>query len=221
MMDQENAPQHDDLQKKQVLEEHEVKEVLGFLNRYGKLIGTGILAAAVTVFASRGCSQHKASRLAASETLLTSAQTPQQLEEIISRYSSTPAAPVALLDLAKTSFNLGDYAQARAQYERFLKKFNKHEMRPAAEIGLAYCTEADGDFSGAAAQFAAFAKTHGGSYLQPVAVLGIARCFEQAGQIAEARVVLEDFLAENAGTSWASTAEGALKQLNETVKQQK
>jgi outer membrane protein assembly factor BamD (BamD/ComL family) len=215
MTEPQHAPQHDELQKKQALEEHEVKEVIGFLKRYGKLIGTGLLAAVVAALASKGCAQYKASRLAASESLLMSAQTPQQLEEIVNRYSSTPAAPVALLDLAKISFNSGDPVQARAQYERFLKKYNEHEMRPVAEIGLAYCTEADGDFNGAVAQFAAFAEKNSGNYLQPMALLSVARCMEQAGRIDEARIVLEDFLAENAGTAWAGTAENALKQLSE------
>jgi len=217
MMDHETAPKHDELHKKHELEKHEVTEVVGFLKRYGKLIGTGLLAAVVTVLVSKGCAHQKAASLAKAEQLLMTAQTPQQLEEIVNKYSSTPTAPVALLNLAKTFFNAGDYAQARAQYERFLKKFKNHEMRSAAELGLAYCTEADGDFNGAAAQFAEFAKKNSKSYLQPLAILSIARCKEQAGKIDEARIALEDFLAENAGTPWAGTAESALKTLNDAA----
>jgi TolA-binding protein len=213
MMDNEHAPQHDDLQKKQALEQHEVQEVVGFLKRYGKLIGTGVLAAAVTVIVSSGIAHYKASRLLKAEQALMSARSPQQLEEVVNQYGSTPAAPVALLDLAKTYFNLGETAQARVQYERFLKKYKKHDLRQVAELGLAYCTEADGDFNGAAVQFADFTAKHSSSYLHPTAILSVARCMEQAGRIDEARIVLEDFLAESAGTSWAGLAEGALKQL--------
>ncbi len=215
MMDNEHAPQHDDLQKKQALEEHEVQEVVGFLKRYGKLIGTGILAATVTVIASKGFANHKASRLVKAEQALMAAKTPQQLEDVISKYGSTPASTVALLDLAKTYFNLGETAQARMQYERFLKKYKNHDLLPVAELGLAYCTEADGDFNGAAAQFAEFAAKHSTSYLHPTAILSISRCMEQAGRIDEARIVLEDFLIENSGTAWAGAAESALKQLKE------
>jgi len=213
MMDNETAPQHDDLHKKQTLEKHEVKEVLGFLTRYGKLIGVGVLAAAVTVIASMWSANHKASRLAEAEQKLMTAKTPQQFEEVVTQYSSTPSAPVALLDMAKTLFNMGDYANARAQYERFLKKYGQHDLRSTAELGLIYCTEADGDFNGAAAQFAAFAQKHSTSYLNPAAILSVARCMEQAGRKDEARVVLEDFLTQNAGTAWAGTAEAALKEL--------
>jgi predicted negative regulator of RcsB-dependent stress response len=218
MIDHEKKPTHDEIEHKKALQENEVQEVVGFLKRYGKLIGTGVLAAAVTVVASRVYANHKAAKLTEAEQRLMNAQTPQQLEEVVTKYSSTPTAPVALLDLAKTYFNLGETAQARAQYQRFLKKYNKHEMRPMAELGLIYCTEADGDFTGAAAQFAEFAKKHSSSYLNPVAVLSIARCMEQAGQIAEARIVLEDFLAQNGGTSWSGVAESSLKQLNSLTK---
>jgi len=219
MMDQEHAPKHDALRKKQALEAHEVQEVVGFLKRYGKLIGTGVLAAILTALGSRLYMNHKAEQMTAAEQMLMIAQTPQQLEEVVNKYSSTPTAPVALLDLAKTLFNDGETAQARAQYERFLKEYKHHEMRPVAELGLAYCTEADGDFTGATSQFAEFADKNSASYLNPLAVLSIARCNEQSGQTDEARIVLEDFLAENGGTLWASLAESSLKELNEAAQQ--
>ena len=206
-------PQHDDPQQKKSLEQNEVQEVLGFLKRYGKLIGAGAVAAIVTVLVSHGFSQYKASRTAKAEQMLMESATPQQLEEVIKKYGSTPSAPIALLDLAKAVFHQGDYAGARTHYETFLKKYKKHELRAVAELGLAYCTEADADFTGAAAQFTAFADTYTGHFLQPAALLSIARCLEQAGQINEARIILEDFLAENAGTPWAGPAENSLRQL--------
>ncbi|MCC7300269.1 MAG: tetratricopeptide repeat protein [Verrucomicrobia bacterium] len=216
MMDKDHSPQHDHLQKKHALEEREVNEVREFLKQHGKLIGAGVLAAVVAVFAAKLYEQNKASRLVKAEQMMMSAQSPQDLESVVNQYGSTPSAPTALLDLAKILFNNGNATEARTQYERFLKQYKNHEMRPVAELGLVYCSEADGDFNGAAAQFAAFAKNHAGSYLQPQAILGVARCMEQAGRIDEARIVLEDFLAENAGTASAGAAESALKTLNET-----
>jgi len=213
MTDQPHTPQHHDIQNKQKLQQHEVQEVLLFLKRYGKLIGAGVATATLTVLVSHGVVLHKASRIAEAEQRLMEAQTPQQLEEVIKKYGSTPSAPVALLNLAKTVYHQGDSVQARAHYAAFLKKYGKHEMRPAAEIGLAYCTEADGDFVKAAAEFTSFVNRYDGHYLQPVALLGIARCLEQSGQLDEARIILEDFLAENAGTVWAGTAETALREL--------
>lgn len=195
------------------LEQHEVTQVLDFIKQYGKMIGIGLLAAVVAVVVSKGCSHQKAQKMIQAEDLLLKAQAPQQLEEIVDDYKATPAAPVALLDLAKTYFNNGDTFLARAQYDRFLKEYKKHELRPVADYGLACCTEADGDFDSAAALFAEFIKTQDGHYLQSLAVLGMARSLEQAGRLDEARIVLEDFLAENADSQWAGQAETALQQL--------
>ncbi|MFA7369891.1 MAG: hypothetical protein WC334_09625, partial [Kiritimatiellales bacterium] len=67
MMDHEHAPHNEDLQKKRELEKHEVTEVIGFLKRYGKLIGAGLLAAVVTVLVSRVYTHQKAASLAKAE----------------------------------------------------------------------------------------------------------------------------------------------------------
>ena len=213
-MSNEQTPQHTD-PKNHELEQHEVKQVLNFIKHYGKLIGIGLLTATVVILVSKGVSQQKANKLAEAEALLLKAQSPQELEEVVSRYGSTPAAPVALLDLAKTQFNNGDYFQARAQYERFLNEYKKHELSPIAEFGLASCSEADGDFDGAITQFAAFIKAQEGHYMQSPAILALARSMEQANRLDEARIVLEDFLAENATSPWTGQAENALQKLGE------
>ena len=211
MTDKDKDPQRD--HEHQELEQHEVKQVLDFLKHYGMLIGVGILAATLAILVSKGCAHQKTEKLARAEELLISAQYPQQLEDVVNRYSSTPAAPVALLNLAKTSFNDGDYFQARAQYDRFLKKYKKHELSPIADFGLASCSEADGDFDGAIEQFAAFIEAQAGHYLQPLAVIGLARSMEQAGRLDDARILLEDFLTENSASQWAAQAEELLQRL--------
>jgi len=213
-MDKSHSPQHNELQENQELEQHEVTQVLTFLKHYGKLIGIGLLAAVIAVLVSKGCAHRKTEKAAQAEDLLLRARSPQQLEEVVTRYSSTPAAPVALLNLAKTSFNNGDYFLARTQYERFLKEYKKHELSPLADFGLASCSEADGDFDGAITQFATFIETQKGHYLQSPAVLALARSMEQAGRLDEARIVLEDFLAENAGSQWDGQAKAALEDLS-------
>lgn len=200
-------------QQHQELEQHEVREVLNFLKRYGKLIGAGVLAAVVTVLVSRGIASHRARKAAEADQMLINARTPAELQAVVENYSSTPSAPAALLDLAKTLFNEGSTVQARENYELFLKKYGRHELRPAAEIGLAYCTEAEGDLNGAMEQFRAFVQKNEDSYLKPMAELGTARCLEQLGRREEARIALEDFLAANPGSAWTTRAEDALQRL--------
>lgn len=211
MTDNEKNPKHN--QAHQELEQHEVKQVLDFLKHYGKLMGIGILAAAVFIIATRGLANRKANKMVQAEEMLTSAQTPQQLEKIIDEYSATPAAPVALLRLAKIYFNDGDYFQARAQYERFLKEYKKDELRALADFGLASCTEADGDFSTAVTLFTEFSETQPDHFLRPLATLGLARSLDQAKRTDEARVILEDFLSGDFAGQWAGQAESALENL--------
>lgn len=213
-MSKHTNPKHDEVQKKREIEQHEVKQVLDFLKQYGKLIGAGIVAAAVAVLVSRGMAANKAAKIAEAEELLFAARSPQQLQELVNEYKSTPTAPVALLDLAKTLFNNGDIAQARAQYERFMSDYKKSDLRPIAVFGLAHCTEAEGRFDEAANEFKEFLSDYPEHYLNSPAVLSVARCLEQAGRIDEARITLEDFLAENADTQWAGPAEVSLEQLD-------
>lgn len=214
-MNKDKNPQHDEIQKKNELQQHEVVQVLNFLKRYGKLIGTGVLVAAIVVLASRGMAARKAARIAEAEQMLMTAQTPEALQEIVDTYKSTPTAPVALLDLAKTLFNQGNYAEARVQYELFAKEYKKSDLMPMAQFGLAHCTEADGNFAAAAEEFKDFLADHPESYLSSPAVLSLARCQEQAGNLDEARITLEDFLSENNGSQWTGVAENALQLLNQ------
>ncbi len=197
-----------------IFEQPEVKQILDFIKQYGKTMGIGLLALIAIIFASKGLASQKAGKITQAEELLLQAKAPQQLEEIVNNYKSTPAASVALLDLAKTHFNNGDYTQARAQYERFLKDYKKNELTPIALFGLANCSEADGDFDRAIAQFTEFLKEQAGHYLQAPATLALARSMQQADRSDDARIVLEGFLLKNASTHWAGSAEAALDELD-------
>jgi len=205
---------HKAIQKKHELEQHEVKQVLEFLTRYGKLIGAGLIVACAVVLVSRGIAYKKAQKISEAEQMLSSAQTPEQIEEVINNYKSTPTAPAALLHLARTHFNNGDTAAARANYERFVKDYKKHSLKPQADFGLAYCTEAEGNFDAAAKQLKEFIEKNANSYLIPSATIAMARCIEQTGDLKAARIILEDFLAANPDSQWVNTAENALTQLD-------
>jgi len=213
MMDKNATPKHEEIQKKHQLEQNEVKQVLDFLKRYGKLIGAGAVAATLAVLASHTMTANKAAKIAEADQMLFSAQTPQHLEELVNNYKSTATAPTALLTLAKTLYNQGETAQARTQYERFMTDYKKSDLLPVAVFGLAYCTEAEGRFDDAVNEFNEFLADNPNHYLKSPAVLAVARCLEQAGRTDEARITLEKFLAENAGSHWSSPAEASLQQL--------
>lgn len=209
-----NTPQHK-TQKKQDLEQHEVQQVLEFIKRYGKLIIAGAVAATAAVLVSRGLAAKKAATLADAERMFAAAITPVQLEDVVATYPSTPTAKAALLKLAQAQYNDGNIAQARTQYERFKKEFPNSDLLPVAEFGLAHCTEADGNYAAAANEFKAFLSAHPGHFLQAAATLAEARCLEAAGNMDGARIVLEDFKANNTSSAWADPAQSALDRLEE------
>ncbi len=206
--------QHTEIEKKHQLEQHEVKQVLEFLKRYGALIGAGVVTAAITLLISRGIATHRNNTISEAEQMLISAQTPEQIEEVVNNYKSTPTASSALLSLAKIHYNNGNYTAARAQYERFIKEYKNDPALPLAKYGLAYCTEAQGSFDSAATQFETFLAENAGHYLSAPATLARARCLELAGKIDESRIVLENFLVENGESKWAGSAESQMQQLN-------
>ena len=211
----EQDPQHEQQQEhKKELEQHEVQEVLGFLKRYGTLIGAGVLAAAAVILINRGCAHMKTSRQVQADQMLQMAQTTEQIAAVAEKYKSTPVGEIALLDLAKAFYNAGDYAAARDRYNEFLKNYKKSIRKPVAEIGLAFCTEADGNFAVAAEEYKAFINTYPNDQLTALAVLGMARSYEQAGNIDDARIALEDFLTDNPRSPWTRSAETALTGLN-------
>lgn len=206
---------HKQLQKEHELEQHEVKQVLDFLKQYGVLIGIGVVTATAVVLVSYNMRVQKMRKNAEAEIALVNAKTPDQIEEVISKYKSTPTAQAAILQLAETHFNNGDYTAARTEYDRFIRDYKNNASLPLAEFGLAYCTDADGKFAAAAEEFKAFTRKHAGHYLEPLAILSEARCLNQAGKPDEARIVLEDFLANNADSPWTGTAKKQLEALKD------
>ena len=149
----------------------------------------------------------------ASMALLT-AQRPEQWEEIVHRFGSTPYGPPALLALASTRYHEGNYAVALSLYEDFLKKHAAHEMAAAAELGRWHAAEELGRRDEALKGFTDFLDAHPGHYLAPLAVFGRARGLARTGRLEEARVVYEDFLATLPEEPWRSQAEMALTALH-------
>ena len=211
-MDKNENPSHK-TQKQQNLEQHEVQQVLTFIKRYGKLMAAAAVAAIAVVLVTRGIAAKNAAKIAEAEHMLSIAQTPTQLEEVVEKYASTPTAPTALLTLAKTLFNQGEITQARAQYDRFMKDYKNSDLRPVTIFGLASCTEADGNYAEAAKEFEAFLKAFPGHYLEAAATLAQARCYEAGGDMTSARITLEDFMAHNPSSAWSDPAEAALQKL--------
>jgi tetratricopeptide (TPR) repeat protein len=171
------------------------------------LIGGGIVLALLLTHGMYKNYRQSAS-LRASQMLL-NARSPEQLQQIIHQYPSTPSAPMAMLALAAAYFHLGQYDLAQATYTQFQQKFPKHPMAAAADIGKAQCLEASGQIDQAFAAFDAFASTNSGHFLSVLAIFGKGRCLTQLGRYAEAKTVYEDYMVANPNSGWLPLADSA------------
>ncbi|HOW96795.1 MAG TPA: tetratricopeptide repeat protein [Kiritimatiellia bacterium] len=185
---------------------------------YGQpaLIGLGLAAAFLLGFgAYRSYRQNNVVKAA---QLLARAGSVEQLQQVVSQYPSTPAAPMAMLTLAARQFDGGQFELAQYTYAQFEQKYAKHPMKSAAELGRAQCLEAMGQMDQAEQAFDAFVAAHPDDYLVPLARLNKARVLAQANKLEEARAAYEDFIAANPESGWLPQAENALDQINRQIR---
>ncbi|MBN1557451.1 MAG: tetratricopeptide repeat protein [Lentisphaerae bacterium] len=178
------------------------------------------LGAGVVLLAFAGTwayKNHKAGAVRRAAELLASAQTMQDLETVAERYAETPAAPAALIRLAKAAYDMGRYDAAFERYEDFVARYAQHPLADVAALGKLHCLEARGQLEEALRGFDAFMEAHPGHYLYPQAVFGKARCLEQLGRPDEARIVYEDYIAAYPGSGWASRAEDLLGSMERRI----
>ena len=177
-------------------------------------LSLAIVVAAVVI----GYQAHTRSSIESAARMLDQAKNSQHLAAILDQYPSTPAAQVALLTLAKSQYDSGDYVQAKSSYAKFEQQFAKHPLIAVAQLGQIHCTEAMGQTAETLGAFTAFASNHVDSFLLPEALFGEARCLERLGRRAEAKAIYEDFLAAHPKSPWQTDVEEALKILDREMR---
>ncbi|MDA0577151.1 MAG: tetratricopeptide repeat protein [Verrucomicrobia bacterium] len=150
--------------------------------------------------------------------LMSSAQSFDELERVVSDFGKTPAAPLALLKIAHAYFNAGDYTLASKKYATFTATYATHAFAPVAELGTVHCVEAQGQFDAALRGFEDFAAKLPTHFLFAQATLGQARCLEQLGRLTQARIVYEQFLASHPQSPWTPHVEQLLRTVNQGIK---
>lgn len=146
--------------------------------------------------------------------MLMSASNLTTLQDIVKQYPTTPAAPIALLLLARSNFDSGNYALADAAYADFQMRYPTHFMALSAQLGRSHCLEAMGQVEGALDAYTEFIRTNPHHFLTPLALLGKARTLTILGRYGEARIDYENFIATHPDSSWSREAEAALSLLD-------
>jgi TolA-binding protein len=211
--EKQHSPQHEELLQKQALKQQEVTEVLVFIQKYAKPAAIVVIAVCAIILADRLFKSQRHKKEARADAALMQARSAQDLQAVVDDYASTPAAPIALMGLAREKFNAGLFDEADALYATFTKKHGDHELAAQAELNLIACKEAKGQFGDAHLLFGEFAKKHKGSYLEPAALMGRARCLEALDQLDEAQITYEDIIVNFPESSWAQLAESNLKMI--------
>ena len=216
--EKQHSPQHEELLKKQSLEQQEVKEVLNFITKYAKPAAIVVIAVCAFFLVDRYLKSSRIQKEAEADAALLQASSAYDYENILDDYGSTPSAPLALMGLARQTFNAGQYEEADALYSKFLKKYSKHEMAVQAEFNQITCREAQGQIGDAHLLYGEFVKNHKDSYLAPLAMIAQARCLESLSLLADAKQVYEDLVFSYPGSSWAQMAEANLTVVESRLK---
>ncbi|MCS6770936.1 MAG: tetratricopeptide repeat protein [Kiritimatiellae bacterium] len=196
--------------KDRLLEIREVPEAIDFLRENGVAILIGAGAAAALFLGWSLYRNFQAQKHAEAAQLLFSAQSVEQIQEVATRYSSAPVAPLAKLVLAGQAYDQGDYEYAHTLFTQFVQEHPNHDMRDQAAFAAITCLEAAGRFEEAREAYAAFSAERPGHYLSPAAEFARARCLEQMGRLEEARDEYRRFIESAPDDRWRARAESAI-----------
>ncbi len=184
------------------------------MNEYGRPAIYGLILALVLYMGITLYRYQSARSAAEAMALLSSAQSPEQLQTVVADYARTPSAPVALLALARDDYQAARYTDARKRYEAFAQAYPRHAMAAFAQLGVALCDEALGADAAALAAYTKLAVEQAArEMIGPQALFGKARLLDRAGKTDEARAIYEEFVAGHAGSPWLPVAEAALEAL--------
>ena len=189
----------------------DVDQSIELLKKYAGITLAGFVAIVLLIL---GLGTYQNSQMAEAERAalaLSSAQTVEDFERIVTAYGDTPSSQVAKLGLAATYFQEGRYAEAYNAYDAFLLANSGHPMENAARIAQAICSEAQGEFSQALEIFITFIASNPSNYLTPYSELGKARCLCQLEQWDEARAAYEDIIAAYPNSIWSRRADSDLQ----------
>jgi len=140
---------------------------------------------------------------------LGSAQTVQDYQNVITRYSGTPAGASAYLLLAEKQRNDKKFAEANATLKEFIDKYSDHEFAPTAQLAMAANLEALGKNDEALTIYQQVATRYPSSFSAPLAMISQVPLLKAKNRTDEARRVCEEILTKYRMPGQPTDASGA------------
>lgn len=195
----------------------ELEELKLWWERHGNIVTTILVALLVVVVGVRQWRSWRQSREQAAMDAMQNAVTADQLEEAAVSSKSAAVTALARLRLAGMRYESGEYELSLEAYEAFLRDSPNHPLVCVAKSGAAHALEALGRLDDAEEAYAAIAEDPTSSPFSADASLGQARVLVLKGteeSKARGKAMLDLFLAENAGTAWAGSADELLRAID-------
>ncbi len=188
----------------------ELEELKNKLIEHGTRILVGVCIGLLIVGGVSFYKTNKQQKLADSSRILSTARSLAELESLTSQYAGTPAAPLALLKIAKMHYNNENLDMAKNLYLEFQQNYPEHPLYLAAGMGEIHCIEATGEAEQALQGYRAFANENPDHYLASQAIFGQGRCLINLGRKQEAKELYEEFIGKNPESEWLPMLEEKL-----------
>jgi TolA-binding protein len=171
------------------------------------------MLALVAVIGFAGYRFYSERRDSTASALLSSATRGQDYEQLIARYSNTPAGAAAYLLLARSQRNEKKFAEANATLRVFIDKYPKHELVATAQMAVAANLESVGNTDEALSMYQQIAARYPTSFDAPLALISQVPLLKTIDRIEDARRVCETILTQYPESIWAGEAMRQLRSL--------
>jgi tetratricopeptide (TPR) repeat protein len=188
-------------------------ETVVFWERFKKPIIAALSVALLAVIAFTAYRFYTDRRAAAASAALASANSAQEYQQVITRYSSTPAAADAYILLAEAQRKEKKFEEANKTLEIFIAKNPKHELVSTAKMAMAANLESMGKTDEALAMYQEIAAAYPNGYAAPLAMLSQVYILKAKNRNDDARRICETILTQYRTSFWAGEAMQQLRLL--------
>ncbi len=177
-----------------------------FWLRFRNEIFAVLIIALLAIIGFAGFRFYSDRREAAAAALLASAKSIPDYQQVIARFSNTPASAAAHLFLAERQRAEKKFAEANATLQTFVNKNPEHELATTARMAMAANLESLGKTDEALAMYQQIATSNPTSFSAPLALISRVHILKAKNRNDDARLACEMILTQYRDSFWAREA---------------